>query len=169
MVWKFCGKFAEIVRKFVEKFLKWPLPERPHKWIAQTKGSRRSSCSHRQDRWRCSRCAAETPSPHHSRRRRLGFLHGWGSPCAYQKKACTRARVHAHKDWDLFRHWPRGVCKRGFRKLDIGPRTSPTSFQLHQRHGTTMTVIDNNAIQPEYQGTRTNDLSVHDAWTTYEP
>ena len=31
---KFCGKFAEISQKFVENYLQWPLPERPHKWIA---------------------------------------------------------------------------------------------------------------------------------------
>ena len=46
---KFCGKFAEIkkkmrqervrkfcgkLRKFAENVLQWPLPERPHEWIA---------------------------------------------------------------------------------------------------------------------------------------
>ena len=34
-VWRFCGKFAEISRKFAENFLRWPLPERPCKWIVE--------------------------------------------------------------------------------------------------------------------------------------
>ena len=33
---KLCGKFAEISRKFAENFLQWPLPERPHKLIADS-------------------------------------------------------------------------------------------------------------------------------------
>ena len=32
---KLRGKFAEISRKFAENFVQWPLPEQPHKWIAE--------------------------------------------------------------------------------------------------------------------------------------
>ena len=32
---KGCGDSAEISRKFAEHSLQWPLPERPHKWIAE--------------------------------------------------------------------------------------------------------------------------------------
>ena len=37
---KFCGKFAQILWKFAENFLEWPLPERPHKCIAELLGGR---------------------------------------------------------------------------------------------------------------------------------
>ena len=37
-------KVADILRKFAENFLQWPLPERPHKWTAEkNKGSADSS------------------------------------------------------------------------------------------------------------------------------
>ena len=41
---EFCGKFAEISRKFAENFLQWPLPERPHKCSADNNISTMFSC-----------------------------------------------------------------------------------------------------------------------------